>query len=74
MKAYKRNEYDNYIYPDDMGYILKYLNEHGEILVKPSTIESLYFRFSDERYCASWIGVNDQVLEEFEKWLTKIDI
>lgn len=34
MKAYVKNEVVNYTYPDDMEYILKYLNEHGKILVK----------------------------------------
>lgn len=74
MKAYKRYECDNYTYPDDMKCILDYLNEHGEILVEPSTIELLYFRFSDERYCASWVCVDDRVLKEFENYLTKVNI
>lgn len=74
MKAYKRHECGNYTYPDDMKCILDYLNEHGEILVGPSTIELLYFRFSEEQYCASWVCVNDQVLKEFEKWLSNFDI
>ena len=53
MKVYKRNEYCNFTYPDEMRRILDYLNEHGKILTNPSTIESLYYDFSDERYCAS---------------------
>lgn len=75
MKVYKRYECANYIYPDDMKCILTYLNEHGEILVAPSIIEWLYFRFSEEQYCASWVCVvNDQVLEEFENYLTNVNI
>lgn len=74
MKVYERNDYNNFAYPDEMKLILDYLNKHGKILVKPSTIESLYYDFSDDRYCASWMCVNDQMLEEFEEWLTKIDI
>lgn len=74
MKAYVKNKVVNYTYPDDMEYILKYLNEHGKILVKPSTIELLYFRFSEERYCASWVCVDYQVLKEFENWLIGINI
>ena len=74
MKVYERNEPDNFTYPDEMKRILDYLNEHGKILVKPSTIESLYYDFSDEQYCASWMCVDEQILEEFENWLTYIDI
>lgn len=74
MKVYKRNESGDFVYPDEMSEILDYLNKHGKILVKPSIIESLYFRFSDERYRASWMCVNNDILEKFSKWLTEIDI
>lgn len=74
MKVYERNEDNNFTYPDEMKRILDYLNQHGKILVKPSTIESLYYDFSDEVYCASWMCVNDDLLEEFEEWLTAKDI
>ena len=74
MKVYKRNESDDFVYPDEMSEILDYLNKHGKILVKPSIIESLYFRFSDERYCASWMSVNEHILEDFEKWLKEFDM
>ena len=74
MKVYERNEFNDFTYPDEMKRILDYLNEHGKILVKPSTIETLYYKFSDERYCASWMCVNDDILEEFEKWLAEKDI
>ena len=74
MKVYERNEYENFTYPDEMAQILDYLGEHGKIFVKASTIESLYYDFSDERYCASWICVNEEILREFEEWLTKVDI
>lgn len=74
MKVYERNESGNFTYPDEMKRILDYLNIHGKILVKPSTIESLYYEFSDEQYCASWMCVNDDLLEEFEEWLTEKDI
>lgn len=74
MKVYERNEYANFAYPDDMKRILDYLNIHGKILVKPSIVESLYYDFSDERYCASRLYVDEQILEEFEEWLTEKDI
>ena len=74
MKVYERNESIDFVYPDEMTEILNYLNKHGKILVKPSTIESLYFRFSDEQYSASWMGVNEELLKEFEEWLTEVNI
>lgn len=73
MRVYERNNY-NFTYPDEMKRILDYLNEHGKILVKPSTIESLYYDFSSECYCATWMCVNDNMLEKFENWLIKKDI
>ena len=74
MKVYERNESIDFVYPDEMTEILDYLNKHGKILVKPSTIESLYFRFSDEKYSASWMIVDEELLKEFEEWLTEVDI
>ena len=72
MKIYKRNEVNNFTYPEDMKLILDYLNSHGKILVKESVIESLYYEFSDREYDAGWMGVNEQMLEEFEEWLVDI--
>ena len=67
MKVYERN--DSFYHPEDMERIINYLNEHGKILVKHSTIESLYYEFSDEHY-AGWLIVDDDRLAEFEEWLT----
>ena len=74
MKVYIRNEFNNFTYPDEMKHILDYLNERGKILVKASTIESLYYEFSEERYCASWVCIDERMLEEFEEWLIEKDI
>lgn len=74
MKAYKRNKYSSFTYPEEMKLILDYLNSHGQILVEESTIEDLYYDFSEEKYCASWMGVNDRLLGEFEDWLTEVDL
>lgn len=74
MKVYERNDNSRYTYPEDMKLILDYLNTHGKILVKESTIEDLYYDFSDEKYCASWMCVNEQMLEEFEDWLNELEL
>ena len=73
MRVYNRKFKFDYEYPEDMKLILDYLNEHGEILTGELVIEKLYRDFSDEKYCASWMGVNTQMLEEFEDWLEHYD-
>lgn len=74
MRVFEKHASQDFDYPDDMKRILDYLNEHGTLLVKPLTIEKLYYDFSEDRYCASWMGVNDNVLEEFANWLDELDI
>lgn len=73
MKVYER-KWDRFAYPEDMQLILKYLNEHGRILVNESIIESLYYDFSDEEYATGWMSVNEQTLKEFERWLIDVEI
>lgn len=73
MKVYERNDV-KFTYPNEMRLILDYLNAHGKILVKDSTIEDLYYDFSDERYCAGWMCVDEQILEEFEDWLNELEL
>ena len=74
MKVHERNESIDFGYPDEMTEILDYLNKHSKFLVKPSTIESLYFRFSDEQYSAGRMIVDEELLKEFEERLTGVDI
>jgi hypothetical protein len=73
MKVYERSE-NNFTYPEEMKLILDYLNAHGKILVKDSTIEDLYYDFSDEKYCAGWMCVDEQMLVEFEEWLNELEL
>ena len=73
MKVYERNE-PNFAFPEDMKLILDYLNAHGKILVKDSTIEDLYYDFSDEKYCAGWMCVDEYILAEFEEWLNELEL
>lgn len=74
MKVYKKYESSNFTYPDEMKRILDYLNEHGTLFVSGSTIEKLYYEFSEDKYCASWLCVDDNVLAEFADWLEERDI
>ena len=73
MKVYERNE-NNFTFSEDMKLILDYLNAHGKVLVKASTIEDLYYDFSDEKYCAGWMCVDEQILAEFEEWLNELEL
>ena len=73
MRVYERKIKFDYEYPEDMKLILEYLNEHGEILVSELAIENLYRDFSSEKYEASWMCVDRQMLAEFEDWLEYYD-
>jgi hypothetical protein len=73
MKVYKRNE-TKFTFPEDMKLILDYLNAHGKILVSDFIIENLYYDFSAEKYCAGWMYVDNQMLEEFEEWLNELEL
>ena len=74
MRVYEKHASQDFDYPDDMKRIFDYLNEHGTLLVKPLTIEKLYYEFSYDIYDASWMDVNDDLLEEFADWLDGLDI
>ena len=71
MRVYIRNKFT---FPEDMILIMDYLNAHGKVLVKESTIEDLYCRFSDEKYCAGWMCVDEEILAEFEEWLNELEL
>lgn len=73
MKVYERNE-PNFAFPRDMKLILDYLNAHGKVLVKASTIEDLYYDFSEEKYCAGWMCADECILAEFEEWLNELEL
>jgi hypothetical protein len=74
MEVYERKNEYYYRFPEDMERILEYLNEHGQVLVDGRTIEVLYEDFSDEKYCAGWMCVDNHILEEFEEWLNDYDM
>lgn len=74
MRVYEKNSSQDFTYPDEMKRILNYLDKHGTVLVKPLTVEKLYREFSEDEYCASWMCVDDNLLEEFADWLDEVDI
>lgn len=74
MKVYIKKASACYDYPEDMAAILSYLTQNGTLLCTEETVERLYRDFSDEKYCAGWMGVDEELLEEFANWLDEIDI
>lgn len=74
MKAYvKKHEPEPFLYPDEMGKILTYLDANGILQVPAEQVEGYYMMFSEE-HCAGWLIVNDGVLAEFADYLAGIDI
>jgi hypothetical protein len=65
MKVYRRYNQNKFYHQKDMELILDYLNKHGEILVDESAIEDLYCDFSYEKYRASWMIVDEKMLEDW---------
>mgnify|MGYP003291714302 CR=1 FL=1 len=74
MKIWTRNESYLYDYPEDMAKILNYLNANGKLFVSGITIEKLYREFSSDAYCAGWMGVSEEHIEEFARWLEEYDL
>ena len=74
MKAYTKRDECTFDYPDEMAKILEYLEAHGTLHDSARTVQSLYRDYSCERWSAGWIGVNDEILEEFADYLAEIDI
>ena len=70
MKAFEFNLEFNPMYPEDMYKIIAYLERRGKLNVNYNKLEDLYADFSDEKYCAGWMAVNDDLLMRFAKWLS----
>lgn len=74
MRVYEKYGSQDFTYPDEMERILDYLNRHGTLLIKPFTVQTLYYKFSEDKYCASWVIATNDVLDEFANWLDELDI
>ena len=79
MRAYTPKKEENFRYPEDMEIILDYLKSHGQLNIKPKTVERYYENFSDEKYCAGWMCIDGewgrgQGLKEFAEYLSEIEI
>ena len=74
MKAFERNQLNNFRYPEEMAKILDYLGKHGTLNISPEEVERLYEDYSEQEWCASWIIVNDARLSDFAEFLENIEI
>lgn len=74
MRAYIPNAESEFEFPEDMEKILNYLNANGKLMVDERRVESLYEAYSEDRWCAGWIAVNEDRLEEFAEWLSNIEV
>lgn len=74
MKAYvKFKPREVFRYPEDMVKIIEYLTMRGRLFVQEDTVETLYYRFCDEKFSAGWITPNEDNLEQFADWLADLD-
>ena len=71
MKAF---EFYDFKYPDDMWKIINYLKQRGDINVKYMKLEELYEDFSYYVYCAQWMMVTNERLEEFAEYLSEYEV
>lgn len=76
MKAFEKYPLTRYSfkYPEDMAQILAYLSHHGILRISETDVEKYYSDFSDEHYCAGWMQVDEQRLEEFADYLSEKEI
>lgn len=60
-------------YPEDLKKIRAHLESIGSLDTTDAELESLYSKFSSERYCAGWSVLRfeflNDILEEFADWL-----
>lgn len=73
MKAYEphKTQFEFWV---DMEMILSYLNANGKLNITPKRVEELYEGYSEDVWCASWMGVNEDILEDFANWLSEIEV
>ena len=74
MKAFEPYVDSEFIYPLDMDRIIRFLKNKGKLNISYIRLEELYMQFSDDCYWAGWMSVDDDLLEKFAKWLSRIEV
>ena len=72
MKAYIKHE--QFTHPEDVKQIYSYLTRHGTLNISLEQVIRCYQWFSDYVYCAQWVTVDTEVLNEFAEWLSEKDV
>ena len=53
----------------DVATIRAYLSRVGDLSATDEEIEDKYADFSESRYAAGWMRLDDELLDEFATWL-----
>ena len=70
MKFKRKQEEDCYIqHPEDVKKIREYLAKIGTLEATDAEIGDYWGLYSDEKFCAGWMGVNEDLLDMFADWL-----
>lgn len=67
-----RNASHRASYPEDVAIIAQYLQTHGDVdssEIDPNVLENLYHDFSEDKYEAGWMRLDDSLLQQFSIWL-----
>lgn len=54
---------------NDVTTIREYLSRVGDLSATDEEIEDKYAEFSESRYAAGWMRLDDELLDEFATWL-----
>lgn len=54
---------------EDVVAIRAYLSRVGDLSATDEEIEDKYAEFSENRYAAGWMRLDDELLDEFATWL-----
>ena len=60
---------DNTSTNEDVATIRAYLTQIGDLSATDEEIEDSYADFSESRYAAGWMRLDDELLDEFATWL-----
>lgn len=54
---------------NDVTTIREYLSRVGDLSATDEEIEDKYAEFSESKYAAGWMRLDDELLDEFATWL-----
>lgn len=54
---------------EDITTIREYLSHVGDLSATDEEIEEKYAEFSESKYAAGWMRLDDELLDEFATWL-----